>query len=179
MYNTIPMIDMNKAGETICALRVQRGLSVRKLQAKLGFATPQAIYKWQQGLTLPSVDNLVALSEILGVSMGEILGVDTPSAAKILPFRAPAAVRAVGGYNPLPIINMVKTGENICALRMSKGLSVRKLQALLGFATPQAIYKWQQGITLPSIDNLVALSVLFEVPMECILVVDMPLVRAS
>ncbi len=179
MYN-LPMIDMNKTGETICALRVQRGLSVRKLQAKLGFATPQAIYKWQQGLTLPSVDNLVALSAILCVSMGEILNVNTPSAAKILPFRAPLSVRpAVGAYSPLPVINMVKTGENICALRMNKGLSVRKLQAMLGFATPQAIYKWQQGLTLPSIDNLVALSALFEVPIECILVVDMPLSRAS
>jgi len=79
----------------------------------------------------------------------------------------------------LPMINMNKTGENICALRVQKGLSVRKLQSKLGFATPQAIYKWQQGLTLPSIDNLVALSVLFEVPIECILVVDMPLTCAS
>ena len=42
-----------------------------------------------------------------------------------------------------PTINLIKTGENILALREKKGLSVRALQQMLGFATPQAIYKWQ------------------------------------
>jgi len=79
----------------------------------------------------------------------------------------------------LPMINMNKTGENICALRVQKGLSVRKLQSKLGFATPQAIYKWQQCLTLPSIDNLVALSSILEVPIEAILVVEIPAARAS
>ena len=79
MYN-FPMIDMNKTGENICALRVQRGLSVRKLQAKMGFATPQAIYKWQHGTALPSVDNLVALSAIFQVSVEEILVLEKETA---------------------------------------------------------------------------------------------------
>ena len=71
-----------------------------------------------------------------------------------------------------PTINLIKTGENILALRIKKGLSVRALQQMLGFATPQAIYKWQQGLTLPSVDNLVALSVILDVPIDAILVVD-------
>jgi len=78
-----------------------------------------------------------------------------------------------------PIINLCKTGENIHTLREAKGLSVRKLQSMLGFATPQAIYKWQQGLTLPSVDNLVALSSILEVPIEAILVVEVPAARAS
>ena len=73
-----------------------------------------------------------------------------------------------------PIINLCKTGENIHTLREQKGLSVRTLQSMLGFATPQAIYKWQSGLTLPSIDNLVALSTILEVPIEQILVVETP-----
>ena len=73
-----------------------------------------------------------------------------------------------------PILNLCKTGENIHTLREQKGLSVRTLQSMLGFATPQAIYKWQQGLTLPSIDNLVALSTILEVPIEQILVVETP-----
>ena len=73
-----------------------------------------------------------------------------------------------------PIINLVKTGENILALRRKRGLSVRTLQHLLGFATPQAIYKWQQGLTLPTIDNLVALSAILGVPIDEILVVEVP-----
>ena len=76
----LPMINMNKTGENICALREKKGLSVRRLQSKLGFATPQAIYKWQQGLTLPSVDNLVALATILEVPIEKILVVETPAA---------------------------------------------------------------------------------------------------
>lgn len=74
----------------------------------------------------------------------------------------------------VPIINLDKTGRNILALREARGLSVRALQQLLGFATPQAIYKWQQGLTLPNIDNLVALSCIFQVPIDAILVVELP-----
>lgn len=78
-----------------------------------------------------------------------------------------------------PMINLTKTGENILALRMQKGLSVRTLQQMLGFATPQAIYKWQQGLTLPSVDNLVALSTILGVPIDKILVVEVPVGRAG
>ena len=54
-----------------------------------------------------------------------------------------------------PTIDMVKTGQNIIVLRKLAGLSVRDLQDAFGFGTPQAIYKWQQGLALPTIDNLV------------------------
>ncbi len=43
----------------------------------------------------------------------------------------------------LPVIDMVRTGQNIATLRKQAGLSVRDLQDVFGFATPQAIYKWQ------------------------------------
>lgn len=69
----IPFVDMNKTGQNICILRKQRGISVRELQGMLGFGTPQAIYKWQQGQSLPTVDNLVALSAIFSVPIDEIL----------------------------------------------------------------------------------------------------------
>ena len=76
-----------------------------------------------------------------------------------------------------PTINLIKTGENILVLREKKGLSVRDLQQMLGFATPQAIYKWQQGLTLPSVDNLVALSAILDTPIDKILVVEVPVGR--
>ena len=72
----------------------------------------------------------------------------------------------------LPIINMEETGCNIVRLREDAGLSVRDLQDIFGFATPQAIYKWQRGLTMPTIDNLVVLSLTSQVPIERILVVD-------
>lgn len=72
----------------------------------------------------------------------------------------------------IPIIDMVKTGKNIMNLRVAAGLSVKDLQDIFGFATPQAIYKWQHGTTLPTIDNLVVLAAIFHVPMDDILVLD-------
>ena len=70
----------------------------------------------------------------------------------------------------IPSIDMIKTGENIDRLRKKNGLSVKQLQDLFGFSTPQAIYKWQHGTALPSVDNLVALSAIFQVSVEEILV---------
>lgn len=69
-----------------------------------------------------------------------------------------------------PVIDPVATGKNIIRLRTERGMTVRDLQAYFGFEEPQAIYKWQQGKSLPSVDNLYALGALFEVPMENILV---------
>ena len=72
----------------------------------------------------------------------------------------------------LPVIDMVRTGQNIGRLRKRAGLSVRDLQDIFGFATPQAIYKWQQGVALPTIDNLVVLAAVLQVRMDDILVTD-------
>ena len=69
-----------------------------------------------------------------------------------------------------PVIDMEMTGRNIKFLRLKKGLSVRDLQDYFGFEQPQAIYKWQWGQALPSVDNLYALSVLLDTPIEDILI---------
>ena len=71
-----PSIDMCRTGRNITELRQAAGYSVRDLQDMFGFSTPQAIYKWQHGESLPTVDNLVALSGILGVTIEDILAVD-------------------------------------------------------------------------------------------------------
>ena len=69
----IPVVDLKLTGQNIAVLRQRSGISVRELQAMLGFATPQAIYKWQRGETLPTVDNLAALAYVLGVAVDDIL----------------------------------------------------------------------------------------------------------
>lgn len=72
----------------------------------------------------------------------------------------------------MPTINMTATGQNINILRRRAGLSVKDLQDMFGFATPQAIYKWQQGKALPTVDNLVALADIFRVKIDDILIID-------
>ena len=68
-----PVIDMAATGSVIKALREQNGYSVQDVQEYFGFDQPQAIYKWQRGETLPSVDNLYALSTLLGEPIKDIL----------------------------------------------------------------------------------------------------------
>ena len=71
-----------------------------------------------------------------------------------------------------PTINLVATGQNIVRLRKAAGLSVKDLQDIFGFATPQAIYKWQHGAAMPTIDNLVVLAAVLAVTMDEIIVID-------
>lgn len=72
----------------------------------------------------------------------------------------------------MAIINMEKTGKNIARLRLERGMSVRELQQIFGFATPQAIYKWQRGTVLPMVDNLAILADIFKVHIDEILVIE-------
>ncbi|MBP3610641.1 MAG: helix-turn-helix transcriptional regulator [Lachnospiraceae bacterium] len=72
----------------------------------------------------------------------------------------------------IPTINMAKTGQKIMELRQKAGLSVKELQDVFGFTTPQAIYKWQHGAALPTVDNLVVLAAVFSVTVDEILVMD-------
>lgn len=69
-----------------------------------------------------------------------------------------------------PVIDLAATGDNIKRIRLERGLTVRDLQKYFGFEEPQAIYKWQAGKSLPTVDNLFALGKLFAMPMDEILV---------
>ena len=69
----LPMIDMAATGSNIRRLRRAARLSVRQMQEIFGFTTPQAIYKWQRGDALPTLDNMTVLSRTLGVRIEEII----------------------------------------------------------------------------------------------------------
>ena len=63
----------------------------------------------------------------------------------------------------IPTVDLAQTGANIVNLRKAAGLSVHDLQMVFGFNSPQAIYKWQNGAALPTVDNLIVLAALFNV----------------
>ena len=71
-----------------------------------------------------------------------------------------------------PTINLALTGANIMNLRKAAGLSVHDLQMAFGFNSPQAIYKWQNGTALPTVDNLLVLAALLHVRIDDILIID-------
>lgn len=78
--------------------------------------------------------------------------------------------RSVNHMNTLPVIDMTATGMNISRLRKNAGLTVRSLQEIFGFSTPQAIYKWQRGLAMPTLDNIVVLAAIFGVAIDDIIV---------
>lgn len=71
-----------------------------------------------------------------------------------------------------PVINTAATGQNINRLRIRAGLSVKDLQNVFGFATPQAIYKWIHGTNMPTIDNMVILASVLDTTVDEIVAVD-------
>ncbi len=69
----MPVIDMVATGNNIKGLMADRGLAARDVMAGLGFNNPMAVYKWIRGLSLPTLDNLVILADLLGVRMDDII----------------------------------------------------------------------------------------------------------
>lgn len=70
----------------------------------------------------------------------------------------------------LPVIDMQATARKIDDLRIQKGYSVRDIQDVFDFSSPQAIYNWIRGMSLPSLDSLVVLADLFDVPIDDLIV---------
>ncbi len=70
-----------------------------------------------------------------------------------------------------PTIDVKATGARIKKLRMERGITIRELSEYMGFTTDQAVCKWQRGDCLPTVDNLYALSRLYGITIEDILVV--------
>ena len=67
-------------------------------------------------------------------------------------------------------VNAVETGKNIKRLREEKGITVKELQKIFGFDTPQAIYRWQRGEILPCLDNLLVLAKILDVQVENLII---------
>ena len=65
-----------------------------------------------------------------------------------------------------PVIDAKRTGSWIRYLCKCKNLTVKDIQRNLHIASNQAIYDWFNGKTLPSLNNMYALSRLVNVPME-------------
>ncbi len=82
-----PVLDARATGARIKELRVANHLRVEDIARFMGFESEQAVYKWQRGESLPTVDNLYALSFLLGTTVDDILrGKKEKSESPSLPF---------------------------------------------------------------------------------------------
>ena len=59
--------------EKLTSLRIENGFSQQELAERLN-VTRQAISMWESGATIPSIDSLILLSKLYGVSVDEVLG---------------------------------------------------------------------------------------------------------
>jgi len=72
--------------------------------------------------------------------------------------------------NVYPVIDMKATGRNIRRIMKLTGLRVDDVKEFLGLASSQSIYHWFDGRSIPTVDHLYALSELFSVPIDYIII---------
>lgn len=69
----VPVIYKNETGRQIRKYMNLRGLSVQDVKTSLCLGCVQSVYHWLDGQSLPSLDNLYALSELLRVPMDRLV----------------------------------------------------------------------------------------------------------
>lgn len=67
-----------------------------------------------------------------------------------------------------PVINTKETGNRIRKIMKIRGLSAKDVQRYLNLSCVQSVYHWLDGSSMPTIDNLYALSALLYVPIDAL-----------
>ena len=67
-----------------------------------------------------------------------------------------------------PLINKRETGVNLRRIMDIRGITPKDVQEYLGLGCVQSVYRWIDGVNMPTIDNLYALSELLQVPIDVI-----------
>ena len=71
----------------------------------------------------------------------------------------------------MPYVDMIATGKRIKAMRVAKGMTVKDVQEIFGFGSANTIYKWQNGESMPTIDNMVVLAKIFGTTIDAIIAI--------
>ena len=66
-------IDRRATGERLKRLLQERDMKAADLQRLLGLENHQPVYKWLNGKTLPSLEHLCRIAEVLETSVEDIL----------------------------------------------------------------------------------------------------------
>ena len=65
-------MDQNKSGKFIAKLRKEKNMTQEQLAEKMGVSI-NAVSKWERGLSFPDISLLIPLSEILNISLYDLL----------------------------------------------------------------------------------------------------------
>lgn len=66
----------------------------------------------------------------------------------------------------LPTINLRETGVNLRRIMDKRGITPKDIKEYLNLGSIQTVYNWCNGLNLPTVDNLYALSQLLQVPID-------------
>ena len=65
-----------------------------------------------------------------------------------------------------PTINLRETGVNLHRIMDERGITPKDIKEFLNLGSIQTVYNWCNGLNMPTVDNLYALSQLLQVPID-------------
>lgn len=65
-----------------------------------------------------------------------------------------------------PTINLRETGINLHRIMDKRGITPKDIKEFLNLGSIQTVYNWCNGLNMPTIDNLYALSQLLQAPID-------------
>ena len=69
----MPTIDMAATGAAIRKKMDDAGKTTGDIQNACGLTTKNAIYKWLNGICMPTIDNMVIIAHVCGVRIDDIV----------------------------------------------------------------------------------------------------------
>ena len=72
-YTMFPTINLRETGINLQRIMDKRGITRKDIKEFLNLGSIQTVYNWCNGLNMPTVDNLYALSQLLYVPIDEII----------------------------------------------------------------------------------------------------------
>lgn len=135
---------MEGFGKHLKELRLAAKITQSGLAEKLNLH-PQTVSKWERGLSEPDIAQLGDLAAALGITLERLLGKEEAERTYTGNFQAEAF------------------GKMLSELRAGRGESQEELAAAMS-ASPDAISRWERGISCPDLERLSALADHFEIP---------------
>ena len=135
---------MEGFGKRLKELRQTAKITQSGLAEKLNLH-PQTVSKWERGLSEPDIAQLGDLAAALGITLEKLLGKEEPEQSYTRNFQAEAF------------------GRMLSELRAGRGESQEELAAAMS-SSPDAVSRWERGITCPDLERLSALADHFELP---------------
>ena len=137
---------MEGFGKHLKELRQTAKITQSDLAEKLNIH-PQTVSKWERGLSEPDIAQLGGLAAALGVTLERLLGRAEPEKSYAGNFQAETF------------------GKMLSELRIGRGEKQEELAAATA-VSPDAVSRWERGITCPDIERLSALAEHFDIPVS-------------